>query len=227
MELYEQRPSNAIVQANAPQPVPAVLGDNEFIGTCHYGINGGASYHSCQRNYPKCLCDGFHTFGVLWDSTHVEYYFDDTLYWAKTPIYSDAQFVTPNINLPENKVAFHSPFFWILNVAVGGAYQGQNINNAIFPTKMLVDYVKVYQSGVSILNTPQKATLMLIRPETAQCRVYSINGKMLGDFSNQIHLMKKGDNVLTSLSGNLPRGVYIMKLTDNGVSTAERIMVTR
>ena len=35
----------------------------------------------------------------------------------------------------------------ILNVAVGGNWGGaQGVNDAIFPTEMVVDYVRVYQS---------------------------------------------------------------------------------
>ena len=134
----------------SPQPVPATIGDNEFIACCHYaGVNGGPSYHSCQHNYSTCLCDGYHKYALLWDSTHVEYYFDDTLYWGTNyPIVNDTDFGTPSITQTDNFTAFHSPFYWIINVAIGGAYQGQNINNAIFPTKMLIDYVRVYQKDI-------------------------------------------------------------------------------
>jgi beta-glucanase (GH16 family) len=232
MELYEQRPSNAVVAANAPQPVPAIVGDNEFIGTCHYGVNGGASYHSCQKNYARCLCDGFHTYGVLWDSTHVEYYFDDTLYWAATPLYPSAQFVTPNINLPENKLAFHSPFFWIMNVAVGGAYQGQNINNAIFPTKMLIDYVRVYQNGVITAvdkDVREQAlhSFALVNPATAMLKVYDLSGKLVADYSSKVRQMKTGDHVMKMLPSTLSNGAYVVRLTDNGLSTTSRLVTAR
>jgi beta-glucanase (GH16 family) len=232
MELYEQRPSNAVVQPAAPQPVPATIGDNEFIGTCHYGVNGGPSYHSCQHNYSQCLCDGYHTYGLFWDSTHVEYYFDDTLYWGTDfPIVNGTNFGTPSINLPENTAAFHSPFYWIINVAVGGSYQGQNINPAIFPTKMLIDYVRVYRKpmvGVGnsdIMRQQTHRSLALVNPSTAQLKVYDLSGKPVADYSGKVKRMQAGDNAMKMLPSTLSNGVYVVKLVDNGLS-ASRILVT-
>ena len=136
MELYEQRPSDSIVNANAPQPVPATIGDNEFIASCHYGVNGAPSYHSCQHNYSTCLCDGYHTYGLLWDSTHVEYYFDDTLFWGTNfPIVNATDFGTPSITQAANWDAFHSPFYWTINVHGRRPISGVDIDNAHLPHK--------------------------------------------------------------------------------------------
>jgi beta-glucanase (GH16 family) len=231
MELYDQRPSDTIVNANAPEPVPPTIGDNEFIACCHYGVNGGPSYHSCQHNYSTCLCDGYHKFGILWDSTHVEYYFDDTLFWGPNfPIVNGIDFGVPSINLPEDTVAFHSPFYWVINVAVGGAYQGQNINNAIFPAKMLIDYVRVYQKeNVSVANKDvRKQTLhsfALVNPATAQLKVYELSGKLVADYSGWVRRMKTGDNVMKMVASMLSNGAYVVRLIDNGVS-ASRMLVT-
>jgi beta-glucanase (GH16 family) len=232
MEIYEQRPSNTIVQSNMPQPVPATIGDNEFIATCHYaGASGGPSYHSCQRNYSTCLCDGYHTYGLLWDSTQVKYYFDDTLYWGPDyPIVNGTNFGTPSITLPENTVAFHSPFYWIINVTVGGSYQGQNINKAIFPTKMLVDYVRVYQKDiVKAVNKDIKQqtfpSFALVNPSTAQLKAYDLSGKLVADYSGKVRRMKPGDNVMKMVPSTLSNGAYVVRLMDNGVS-ASRMLVT-
>ena len=84
----------------------------------------------------------------------MEYYFDDTLYWGTDfPIVNGTNFGTPSITQAYELNAFHSPFYWIINVAIGGAYQGQNIDNAIFPTKMLIDYVRVYQKDAVRVST--------------------------------------------------------------------------
>jgi beta-glucanase (GH16 family) len=227
MELYEQRPSDSIVYANAPQPVPPTIGDNEFIATCHYGINGGPSYHTCQHNYSTCLCDGYHKYALLWDSTHVEYYFDDTLYWGPDfPI----GFGTPSITQATNWDAFHSPMYWIINVMVGGAYQGQNIDNAIFPTKMLIDYVRVYQKGVVGVNSDirrQQAlrSFALVNPATARLMVYDLSGKLVVDYSGRLRRMKPGDNAMKMVPSTLSNGAYVIKLMDNG-GTASKMLVT-
>jgi beta-glucanase (GH16 family) len=231
MVLYDQRPGNAIVGANTPQPVPAIVGDNEFIACCHYGVNGVPSYHQLQYNYSTCLCDGYHKYGLLWDSTHVAYYFDDTLYWGPDyPIVNGTNYGTPSITQAANWDAFHSPMFWIINIMVGGPYQGNNIDNAIFPTKMLVDYVRVYQKGVVGVNGEirKQQTLRsfaLVNPSTAQLKVYDLSGKLVADYSSKVRQMKTGDNVMKMAPFSLSNGAYVVKLIDNGAS-ASRMLVT-
>ena len=225
MELYEQRTCSCIVNPNAAQPVPAVAGDNEFIACCHFGNpDGSPNYNSCQHNYPKALTDRFHTFGVLWDSLHVEYYFDDTLFWGTNypGKVGNNTFGTPSINQATNTVAFHSPFYWIINVAVGGAYQGQNIDQTIFPTHMDLDYVRVYQKGVPVIKNSRgehlPQTFALVNPSSAQLKVYDLSGKLVADYSNRVRQMKVGDNMMKTLPVMLSRGTYIARLSDNGNS---------
>ncbi len=46
----------------------------------------------------------------------------------------------------EGSWPYNHNFFMILNVAVGGNWGGQKgIDDSVFPQKMLVDYVRVYQ----------------------------------------------------------------------------------
>jgi beta-glucanase (GH16 family) len=47
-----------------------------------------------------------------------------------------------NINGTEE---FHKPFFIILNLAVGGNWPGQTIDNSKLPASMYIDYVRVYE----------------------------------------------------------------------------------
>jgi beta-glucanase (GH16 family) len=50
----------------------------------------------------------------------------------------------------ENRVStnegwpFEKPYFLILNLAIGGNWGGE-IDDAIFPAEMLIDYVRIYQ----------------------------------------------------------------------------------
>jgi|GEM_PF-2567027 beta-glucanase (GH16 family) len=236
MEIYEQRPSDSIVGATWPngpqQPVPATIGDNEFIASCDYGVNGYPTYHSCQRNYSQCLCDHYHTYGLLWDSTHVEYYFDDTLYWGQNyPIANDTNFGTPNINLPENAVAFHSPFYWIINIAISSAYAGYNINNAIFPTKMLIDYVRVYQRGVPVVKNPRgqhtPQSFALANPSTARLKVYDLSGKLVADYSDRVRRLKPGENAMKGMASDLPIGIYMARLFDGVKAVSEKLVIPK
>jgi hypothetical protein len=127
-------------------------------------------------------------------------------------------------------VAFHSPFYWIINVAVGGAYQGQNIDNSIFPTHMDLDYVRVYQAGVTGVNSdfryhaPKLSALVLVNPSTAQLKVYDLRGQLVADYTNKVRQMRAGDNVMKSLPAMLSRGAYIVRLIDNGNSFSQNLV---
>jgi beta-glucanase (GH16 family) len=234
MELYEQRTCGCVVGANAAQPVPAVAGDDEFIACCHYGNpDGSPNYNSCQHNYPSCLCGGYHKYAVLWDSLHVEYYFDDTLFWGTNypGKVGNNTFTTPSILQSTNTVAFHAPFYWIINVAVGGAYQGQNIDQTIFPTHMDLDYVRVYQSTVPVVKNPREhitqQSFALVHPSSAQLKVYDLTGKLVADYTGKVRMMQAGDNALKALSSSQSSNVYVVRLYDNGRCQSQRFVTAK
>ena len=225
MELYEQRTGP---QNESGSCAPAAPGDNLFIGTCHYGVGGGPSYHSCAYDNKSCLCGGFHKYAILWDPSFVKYYFDDKLYWGPD---FPAGCGTPSIISADNQVAFSSPFYWIINAAVGGNYQGPNIDNSIFPTHMDLDYVRVYQQNAPVVKNPRgQHTLQscaLINPSTAQLRVYDLNGKLVADYTNRVRQMKAGDNVMKKMPSTLSNGAYVVKLVDNGKTVSQRLVSAR
>jgi beta-glucanase (GH16 family) len=80
------------------------------------------------------LADDYHTFAVEWDSVHVSWYVDDTAHYA----------LTRDDVLQYGRSVLDQPFFVILNLAVGGHFDGDPRSDAIFPATMLVDYVRVY-----------------------------------------------------------------------------------
>ena len=46
---------------------------------------------------------------------------------------------------PAGMAAFREEFFFIFNVAVGGNWPGSPNATTVFPQRMLVDYVRVFQ----------------------------------------------------------------------------------
>ena len=78
-----------------------------------------------------------HTFAVVWDSLRVQFFVDDALHYT--------------VGRPEverfGKWVFDKPFFVILNLAVGGTFDGDPQSDAVLPATMLVDYVRVYRAG--------------------------------------------------------------------------------
>ena len=78
--------------------------------------------------------DDFHTFAVEWDSLAVQFFVDNTAHYT----------ITHSAIEQFGKSILDQPFFLILNLAVGGNFDGDPRSDAIFPATMLVDYVRVY-----------------------------------------------------------------------------------
>jgi beta-glucanase (GH16 family) len=81
------------------------------------------------------VSNDFHTYAVEWDSLHVSFFVDDTSHYQVTRSAIE-QYGTSILD---------QPFFVILNLAVGGHFDGDPQSDAIFPATMLVDYVRVFR----------------------------------------------------------------------------------
>jgi beta-glucanase (GH16 family) len=102
-------------------------------GTIHYYADGkhlaqGAQLHV---DHPE---DGFHVYAAEWSPDHIDLFVDDKKY--NTFIVSKAD--------NDGQNPFHKPQYLLLNLALGGDWGGA-IDNSIFPQRMILDYVRVYQ----------------------------------------------------------------------------------
>ncbi|WP_158797729.1 family 16 glycosylhydrolase [Pedobacter sp. L105] len=105
-----------------------VNADNLIYGTIHW--DNGANYGLTTTTTPA----DYHVYAVEWNANSIRWYVDSTLY------------VTANIaNNINNTGAFQKPFYIILNMAVGGQFPGNKIDDTKLPAQMLVDYVRVYK----------------------------------------------------------------------------------
>lgn len=78
----------------------------------------------------------FHKFTIEWSPNKIEFFVDGVSYETVTPT-----------GLPSNaKWVFEHPFFFLLNVAVGGDWPGKPDDTTKFPQVMLVDYVRVWKA---------------------------------------------------------------------------------
>ncbi|MGM0436183.1 MAG: family 16 glycosylhydrolase [Bacillota bacterium] len=115
-------------------------------GVVHGTIHTGAYNHGLgtQIGYSKDVPDAedaFHLYEMIWEPGKIVLMIDGEEF---------AQFgFNPDANIgTENSEAwpFDQPFHLILNVAVGGDWGGaQGVDSNAFPTKMEVDYVRVFQ----------------------------------------------------------------------------------
>ena len=85
--------------------------------------------------------EAFHTYSIEWTPEEIRGYVDTTHYYT----FENERLSNEQANF--RQWPFDRPFHLILNVAVGGMWGGaQGIDHAIWPQKMEVDYVRVYEA---------------------------------------------------------------------------------
>ena len=104
--------------------------DRTVHGTLHWNDNGHASYGGHNSLASGAYADEFHVFTIVWSQSSITWYRDDIQYH-----------VVDITNLS----AFHDDFFFIFNLAVGGNWPGSPDASTVFPQKMIVDYIRVFQ----------------------------------------------------------------------------------
>jgi beta-glucanase (GH16 family) len=106
------------------------------VGTLHWGIAGG-SHMSKGANYVLSSGDfskEFHVFSIIWQQNSIQWLIDDQSYLTVNSDYVGSD-VYP----------FNADQFFIFNVAVGGNWPGPPDYTTVFPQRMFVDYVRVFQ----------------------------------------------------------------------------------
>ncbi len=115
----------------------------KVYGTIHGpGYSGGGGVSGSYTFVPD-VADDFRVFAVEWDTNVIRWYVDGINYFTATPA-----------SIGGNTWVFNQPQFFLLNLAVGGAWPGNPDGTTILPQKMLVDYVRVYNYVPTIPNTP-------------------------------------------------------------------------
>lgn len=107
-------------------------------GSINYGPQGNSWAYTKTTSYTlpgEDFSDKYHVFSILWEENSIKYYVDDNLYTT----------YTPNNIVSGQSWRFNHPFFFILNVAVGGDWPGNPDQTTAFPQQMLIDYIRVFQ----------------------------------------------------------------------------------
>lgn len=77
---------------------------------------------------------GFHVYALDWSKDKMDFFVDDLLVYTFNPAIKDG-----------NTWPFDQPFYFLINLAIGGNFGGLKVDDTIFPQKFYIDYVKVYQ----------------------------------------------------------------------------------
>jgi beta-glucanase (GH16 family) len=109
----------------------------EIHGTIHGPGYSAAQGPSADYHLPagQSFRDAYHVFAIDWSPNEIVWSVDGMVYHRRGPH-----------TIPQGTrwVFNSSPFFIILNVAVGGDWPGPPDKNTAFPQAMLIDYVRVY-----------------------------------------------------------------------------------
>lgn len=185
-----------------------------IYGTVHTeaynGMNGtqqgsNIQVNDCESNY--------HIYAIEWSENKIEFYVDDTKY-----------FTFYNQNTWETW-PFDKRFHLLLNIAVGGTWGGlQGVDDNIFPIKMEVDYVRVYQETTSndvlvnndklvVFPSPTDSMLSLKLPDgfdilaDSEIKITNANGVLVKRIS-------LNDNIEQIDVSELPAGVYFISISN-------------
>jgi beta-glucanase (GH16 family) len=78
----------------------------------------------------------FHVYSMEWTADRIDLAFDDRVVFTFT-----------NEGKGKDVWPFDAPHYLLLNLAIGGSWGGtKGVDDAIFPCRMLVDYVRVYRA---------------------------------------------------------------------------------
>ncbi len=108
---------------------------NKVHGTLHWkGVNGHLYQGGSTVLASGDFSDEFHVFSIIWQEDTISWYLDDRLYYSM----SEADF--GNAVYP-----FNARQFFLFNVAVGGNWPGYPDQTTVFPQRMFIDYIRVFQ----------------------------------------------------------------------------------
>ena len=106
-------------------------------GTAHWGADWTQhQYQGGSISLPagETFSDAFHLFSVVWSENQITWLMDDQPFYALNPS-----------NMNGQPYPFNAPFFFILNIAVGGNWPGYPNATTSFPQTMVVDCIRVFQ----------------------------------------------------------------------------------
>lgn len=113
-------------------------------GTIHFGGQWpGNQYSGGDYHFPagQTFANDYHVYSVVWGEDNIKWYVDGKFFYKVTNEQWYSAAAPNNPNAP-----FDEPFYLIMNLAVGGNFDGGRTPNASdIPATMQVDYVRVYK----------------------------------------------------------------------------------
>jgi beta-glucanase (GH16 family) len=143
--------------------------------------------HTYETNSVPFIKNEFRLYGAIWNEDGVTFFLDDAPFFH-------FDFESSN----NSEQIFQKPFFFLLNVAVGGNWPGSPDATTTFPASMEVDYIRVYAPSALSNRQTEPADPVQLFPVPVQdmlnvdmgegngvwtISVYDVQGKKLEDHS--------------------------------------------
>ncbi len=187
--------------------------ENVIHGTHHYDNNG----HNYIGNSVVCDASEFQVYSIEWTPYSIKWYLNGSIYFQNS--------IDPS---SVSKEEFHSPFFLLLNLAVGGLWPGNPDISTNFPGIMMVDYVRVYQNEFTLIESenpnqnfkifpnPVKDVLTISKENFISYQIFTMEGTEITPSFKQ----QKTINV-----SNLDSGIYCLKIKNIDGSYSKAMFV--
>lgn len=118
---------------------------NKISATIHTGTSNGQDFYK-YKDYTFLSSEegitGFHTYAVDWSLEGFKFFIDDKQFFEVTPYSYQG---SNGMYAVSSNAPFDRPFHLLLNLAVGGNYDGgRSPDDNFTQAEMLVDYVRIY-----------------------------------------------------------------------------------
>ena len=193
--------------------------EGHIVGSMHWNGTNGYSLYNGTRSVGVT---GWHKYQLNWNNYSLRWYVDGVLYLTGN--------IGNNINSTEE---FHRPFFFILNLAVGGVWPGSPNSSTPFPAQYQIDYVRVYRQGAEgNFTSPEDIVKKNMETEDLKVEVFPNPVKdeihytvpaaftnhdlMVTDLSGKAHISQAvvSENRNNSVDArNLTKGLYLLQVS--------------
>lgn len=104
---------------------------NTIYSSLHTPANHGENANS-RKTEIEGIEEGFHVYKTIWTEKEIKYFIDGK------PVYTFIPEKYDKAHFP-----FRKPFYFLINMALGGNFGGPEVDDSVFPAKFYVDYIKV------------------------------------------------------------------------------------
>ena len=190
--------------------------------------------------YVNGATSGFHDYTLEWDEDYLKWYVDDVHYFTYAND-QDGNYAT---------WPFDQRFHLLLNIAIGGTWGGQQgIDDSIFPVRLEVDYVRVFEASSQLssqietnnvpltfglgnaypnpFNNNVVLPILLQEPGDVHYSIYDIQGHLINSGVNKF--LDRGRNNIrwngTDQNGkSVSAGTYFLRVSNKDASITKKIV---